>query len=289
MYFSGDGGYDDYGTGMIYWCKIWYGDLGDAAARKLASWCHEPLRMEFCGAERYRLAGNTSQKANASFIANNLLTDRAYHMNSKDSNTGGWDASLMRTFCNSRLKEALPTVWQSMLKKVKISASAGNRSEEILISEDYVYLPAVADLFDKNLNAPLSGVLANEGSHISWYTTDIMRVKFRGRIIPDDANYYTDSSDPQTITSYTVKAGDVWRVNGTSNACIFVNKSDIDHFGLKVYGTATSAGGWVLSAYWGLRSPLPNNDLGFQLCSPSGFLYSSGATSARDICPCFSI
>lgn len=289
VYFSGDGGYDDYGTGMIYWCKIWYGDLGDAAARKLASWCHEPLRMEFCGAERYRLAGNTSQKANASFIANNLLTDRAYHMNSKDSNTGGWDASLMRTFCNSRLKEALPTVWQSMLKKVKISASAGNRSEEILISEDYVYLPAVADLFDKNLNAPLSGVLANEGSHISWYTTDIMRVKFRGRIIPDDANYYTDSSDPQTITSYTVKAGDVWRVNGTPNACIFVNKSDIDHFGLKVYGTATSAGGWVLSAYWGLRSPLPNNNLGFQLCSTTGSLYSSGAASARDICPCFSI
>ena len=289
VYFSGDGGYDDYGTGMIYWCKIWYGDLGDAAARKLASWCHEPLRMEFCGAERYRLAGNTSQKANASFIANNLLTDRAYYMNSKNSNTGGWDASLMRTFCNSRLKEALPTVWQSMLKKVKISASAGNQSEEILISEDYVYLPAVADLFDKNLNAPLSGVLANEGSHISWYTTDIMRVKFRGRIIPDDANYYTDSSDPQTITSYTVKAGDVWRINGKPNAYIFVNKSDIDHFGLKVYGTATSAGGWVLSEYWGLRSPLPNSDSGFQLCTPSGSLYSSGATSARDICPCFSI
>ena len=289
VYFSGDGGYDDYGTGMIYWCKIWYGDLGDAAARKLASWCHEPLRMEFCGAERYRLAGNTSQKANASFIANNLLTDRAYYMNSKNSNTGGWDASLMRTFCNSRLKEALPTVWQSMLKKVKISASAGNQSEEILISEDYVYLPAVADLFDKNLNAPLSGVLANEGSHISWYTTDIMRVKFRGRIIPDDANYYTDSSDPQTITSYTVKAGDVWQINGKPNAYIFVNKSDIDHFGLKVYGTATSAGGWVLSEYWGLRSPLPNSDSGFQLCTPSGSLYSSGATSARDICPCFSI
>ena len=289
VYFSGDGGYDDYGTGMIYWCKIWYGDLGDAAARKLASWCHEPLRMEFCGAERYRLAGNTSQKANASFIANNLLTDRAYYMNSKNSNTGGWDASLMRTFCNSRLKEALPTVRQSMLKKVKISASAGNQSEEILISEDYVYLPAVADLFDKNLNAPLSGVLANEGSHISWYTTDIMRVKFRGRIIPDDANYYTDSSDPQTITSYTVKAGDVWQINGKPNAYIFVNKSDIDHFGLKVYGTATSAGGWVLSEYWGLRSPLPNSDSGFQLCTPSGSLYSSGATSARDICPCFSI
>lgn len=289
VYFSGDGGYDDYGTGMIYWCKIWYGDLGDAAARKLASWCHEPLRMEFCGAERYRLAGNTSQKANASFIANNLLADRAYYMNSENSNTGGWDASLMRTFCNSRLKEALPTAWQSMLKKVKISASAGNQSEEILISEDYVYLPAVGDLFDKFLNAPLSGVLANEGSHISWYTTDIMRVKFKGRIIPDDANYYTDSSDPQTITSYTVKAGDVWRVNGTSNACIFVNKSDIDRFGLKVYGTATSAGGWVLSTYWGLRSPLPNNNAGFQLCSTTGSLYSSGASSARDICPCFSI
>lgn len=285
VYFSGDGGYDDYGTGMIHWCKIWYDDLGDAVARKLAAWCHEPLRMEFCGADRYRLAGNTSQKANASFIANNLLADRGHCMNTTNTNAGGWNGSLMRTFCNTRLKEALPTVWQSMLKKVKISASAGNQSTEILVSEDYVYLASTTEM-----NNSTDATLSSEGDYISWYTSDIMRAKFRGRIIPDDAQRYTDSSDPQTITSYTVKEGDIWRPNNSGTNYIFVTKTDIDRFGLTVYGTATSAGGWVSAYYWWLRSPFVGGSTHFWFVTNSGYCgtgYSAGY--AYGVCPCFSI
>ena len=284
VYFSGDGGYDDYGTGMIHWCKIWYDDLGDAVARKLAAWCHEPLRMEFCGANRYRLAGNTSQKANASFIANNLLADRGHCMNTTNVNAGGWNGSLMRTFCNTRLKEALPTVWQSMLKKVKISASAGSQSTEILVSEDYVYLASTTEM-----NNSTDATLSSEGDYISWYTSDIMRAKFRGRIIPDDAQRYTDSSDPQTITSYTVKEGDIWRPNNSGTNYIFVTKTDIDRFGLTVYGTATSAGGWVSAGGWWLRSPYVGNSTNFWIVYPNGYCYGSNASSAFGVCPCFSI
>lgn len=285
VYFSGDGGYDDYGTGMIHWCKIWYGDLGDAVARKLAAWCHEPLRMEFCGANRYRLAGNTSQKANASFIANNLLADRGHCMNTTNVNAGGWNGSLMRTFCNTRLKEALPTVWQSMLKKVKISASAGNQSTEILVSEDYVYLASTTEM-----NNSTDATLSSEGDYISWYTSDIMRAKFRGRIIPDDAQRYTDSSDPQTITSYTVKEGDIWRPNNSGTNYIFVTKTDIDRFGLTVYGTATSAGGWVSAYPWWLRSPYVGSSTYFWIVHYYGSCGSySSAGNASGVCPCFSI
>lgn len=285
VYFSGDGGFDDYGTGMIHWCKIWYDDLGDAVARKLAAWCHEPLRMEFCGADRYRLAGNTSQKANASFIANNLLADRGHCMNTANVNAGGWNGSLMRTFCNTRLKEALPTVWQSMLKKVKISASAGNQSTEILVSEDYVYLASATEM-----NNSTDATLSSEGDYISWYTSDIMRAKFRGRIIPDDAHRYTDSSDPQTITSYTVKEGDVWRPNNSGTNYIFVTKTDIDRFGLTVYGTATSAGGWVFAHNWWLRSPSVGNSTSFWAVGGNGaFGNTSTASVAYGVCPCFSI
>ena len=285
VYFSGDGGYDDYGTGMIYWCKIWLDDLGDTNARKLAAWYHETLRMEFCGTGRYRLAGNTSQRANASFIANNLLADRGKGMNSTNTNVGGWDGAAMRAFCNNRLKAALPTVWQSMLKKVKISASAGNKSTEILVSEDYVYLPSTVEMNNSN-----DATLSAEGEYIDWFTSDIMRGKFRGRIIPDDAVRYTDGSDPQTITSYNVKVGDVWRKNNGGDCYIFVSKEEIDRFGLTVQGTATTLGGWVAASWWWLRSPGVGNTTSFWIVYSGGNLYNGGnASNANGVCPCFSI
>ena len=284
VYFSGDGGYDDYGTGMIYWCKIWLDDLGDTNARKLAAWYRETLRMEFCGTGRYRLAGNTSQRANASFIANNLLADRGRSMNSTNTNVGGWDGAAMRTFCNNRLKAALPTVWQSMLKKVKISASAGNKSTEILVSEDYVYLPSTVEMNNSN-----DATLSAEGEYIDWFTSDIMRGKFRGRIIPDDAVRYTDGSDPQTITSYNVKVGDVWRKNNSGDCYIFVSKEEIDRFGLTVQGTATTLGGWVIAGWWWLRSPNVGNTALFWNVGGYGYVNYSGASYAGGVCPCFSI
>ena len=284
VYFSGDGGYDDYGTGMIYWCKIWLDDLGDTSARKLAAWYHETLRMEFCGTGRYRLAGNTSQRANASFIANNLLADRGKGMNSTNTNVGGWDGAAMRAFCNNRLKAALPTVWQSMLKKVKISASAGNKSTEILVSEDYVYLPSTVEMNNSN-----DATLSAEGEYIDWFTSDIMRGKFRGRIIPDDAVRYTDGSDPQTITSYNVKVGDVWRKNNGGDCYIFVSKEEIDRFGLTVQGTATTLGGWVAASWWWLRSPNVYTTTSFWLVGSSGGLSNYYASNAYGVCPCFSI
>lgn len=125
----------------INWCKIWYQDLGADVASRLAAWTHETWRAEYCDSGRYRLAGATSQKCSASFILNNEL-HHGHRMNATDTNVGGWDACLMRTFLNTRVYNALPLTWQSMLKTVKISASAGDKSTEIITSEDKIYLAA---------------------------------------------------------------------------------------------------------------------------------------------------
>lgn len=285
--FIGDGGHDYYGTGMVNWCKIWLDDLGDNNARKLASWYREKMRMEYCGAGRYRLAGNTSQRSNASFIANNLLEGRGYRMNTTNTNAGGWDSSLMRTFCNGRLKAALPTVWDSMLKKVKISASAGSQSSEILVSEDYVYLASIKELD----NSQTSTVYVSEGDFINWFVSNIKRAKFRGMIIPDDAEYYQDASDPQTISTYTVKPGDIWQPSGGSNTnYIFVSKQEIDRFGLTTKGTPTAAGDWVSAYYWWLRSPYVSYSTTFWYVYGNGNTsYGNYAANSYGVCPCFSI
>lgn len=281
----GDGGYDDYGTGIINWCKIWYDDIGDTNARKLASWYHEPLRMEFCGAGRYRLAGNTAQRSNASFIANNLLAHRGYRMNTTNSNVGGWDATIMRAFCNTRLYEALPTVWQSMLKKVKISASAGNNTTEILTSEDYIYLPCYTEMSNTQ-----SGIYPSEGDYITWFTSNPSRAKFRGRIIPDGASYYSSSSDPSTVSTNDVKEGDIWINTGNQSiAYMYVKQDEIDKFNITPSYTASIGGGWVSAHTWWLRSPFVGYTTNFLNVSTYGGCGSSGASSSYGVCPCFSI
>ena len=280
-----DGGHDYYGKGMIHWCKIWYDDLGDANARELASMYHDTLRMEYCGAGRYRLAGNTSQKSNASFIANNLFGNRNHQMNATADNTGGWDSSLMRTFCNTRVFDALPTAWQSMIKSVKVSASAGNKSTEVLISEDKIYLESIVALTNST-----SSIYPTEGTFIPWFTTNIYRVKFR-YIIPDGASYYTNESEPSTVSTNNVKVGDVWRNPSNDNICyICVSQQDIDRYAPTVYMNCSSGiGGWVSADYWWLRSPYVDYSTTFWFVNYYGFGNTPTASYASGVCPCFSI
>ncbi len=283
--FIADGGYDDYGSGYIYWAKIWYDDLGDTNARALASWSHEVMRVEFCGSERYRLAGGTSQRSNASFISNTLLVDRLRQMNPTNTNVGGWDGCAMRTFINDRLPLALPTVWRSMLKKVKISATEGNQSQTILVSEDYFYLPCYAEMGGSG--TPYT----SEGDAISWFTSDIRRAKYRGLIVPPDATYYTDANDPTTISTYTVYSGDVWRKSNSGRCWVYATAEDIRRYGLSTTdGVQCTDGAWWISAYgWWERSPYVGYTASFWYVNNNGTNYNYYANNSFGVCPCFSI
>lgn len=284
--FIADGGYDDYGSGYIYWAKIWYDDLGDTNARALASWSHEVMRVEFCGSERYRLAGGTSQRSNASFISNTLLVDRLRQMNPTNTNVGGWDGCAMRTFINDRLPLALPTVWRSMLKKVKISATEGNQSHTVLVSEDYFYLPCYTEMGGSG--TPYT----SEGDAISWFTSDIRRAKYRGLIVPPDATYYTDANDPTTISTYTVYSGDVWRKSNNGRCWVYATAEDIRKYGLSTTdGVQCTNGAWWISAYnWWERSPNVGTTTTFWYVTNNGYSYNgSAASNLYGVCPCFSI
>ena len=284
--FIADGGHDDYGKGYLHWCKVWYEDLGDTNARQLAAWCHEPLRMEYYGTERYRLSGGTSQKTNASFICNHLLGDRKMNMNTSNTNVGGWEECRMRTFLNSRIKAALPTVWQSMLKQTKINASAGNKLTEIVISDDYIFLPSTTEM-SNNTSEPY----ASEGSYIPWYTSDILRLKFMGIKIPDNASYYTNAagSEPSADTSNNVKAGDVWKIGGNNIGYIYVTQDYLDKRGVTPKYTAAIGGGWIEAPSWWLRSPNVASGTTFWYVYTNGNMYNNDASYSFGVCPCFNI
>lgn len=241
------------------------------------------MRVEYYGTSRYRLSGGGSQSSNASFISNALLTDRFRQMNSSGTNVGGWDACQMRSFLNLRMPEAFPTVWKSMLKQVKISASEGNKSSTILNSNDYFYLPCLREMGGSS-ESPYN----SEGSHISWFTSDIRRAKFRGMVIPDDVTYYTDASDPSLVSSNNITSGDVWKQNG-GTVYIYATDEEVAYYGLSKSQAASIGGYWVSAYYWWGRSPNVGNTTYFWYVSPNGSNGTTGANNSYGVCPCFSI
>ena len=283
--FVSDGGFDDYGRGYIYWAKIWFDDLGETNAKLLAAWTHDQLPYEYCGTERYRITGG-SQRTNASFIQNCEFGDRLRQMNSSNTNVGGWDDCQMRkNFFLNRFPNAYPQVWRSMIKKVKISATAGNKSTSITVSDDYSYLAAYAEMFSTSDTAYVA-----EGSKISWFTTDIRRAKFRGIPIPEDVTYYTDSSDPSTVSGRTISVGDVWK-KGTGTVYIYADTETIRYYGLSTSdAVSASIGGYWIAAYnfW-LRSPYVTSTAYFWFVNTSGSASNNGANNSYAVVPCFSI
>lgn len=280
--FVGDGEHDYYGTGWIHWCKVWYDDLGVTNCKKLASWTHETLRMEFAGSNRYRLSGSTSQRANASFFANNALP-LLRRINPDATNAGGWDKSEMRSFLNTRVYEALPYNWQAAIKQVKISASAGNQSSEIVISNDYIYLAA-----NREVGGWTSTPYINEGDAISYYTTNASRIKFCGLIVDENAQFITESSDPTQLTSYTVKEGDIWiNTNNSSIGYYYISADTVakhSRIGYRDISStdnilASNGGVWVRAYYWWERSPYASNSTYFVIVSYYGNPYSNSYAS----------
>lgn len=172
-------------NGTVHWVKVWNEDLGDVDARNLAAWTHETVRFQYCGSGRYQVNPNTGRMTGASFICENLLS-YGYHINSSQSNVGGWEASAMRDFCNSRVYNAFPTIWKSVMKQPYVPANIGNNSSTVVTSQDYIYLPSYVEL-----TAIATDPYDHEGYAISWMINPADRIKRQNGVA---SKYWTRSS-----------------------------------------------------------------------------------------------
>ena len=200
-------------------------------------------------------------------------------MNSADTNSGGWEKSHMRQFIGNRMITAIPTVWESMIAKVKINSTIGNQSTDIYTSEDFLYIPCINELSGDNY-----AIYSDEGGHIEWFVSDVMRAKFKGIIVPEDASYYTGSSEPSLLTSNDVKIGDVWY---KSPSYIYVSQDYLDKYNISADISANIGGGWVLAGRWWTRSPNINNTAWWNVGAAGGL--NSNINYVYPLCLCFSI
>ena len=186
---------------------------------------------------------------------------------------------------SSRLYAALPEEWKSIITKVKILASAGNRSTEIITSEDYIYLAS-----EREAGGSTSTPYVNEGEAISYMTSGESRIRFAGLIIPADAQVIRESTDPTTLTTYTVRSGDIWIHTGNSSyGYIYVPSADAakhTHLGGRKASAsenipAGDGGLWVRANNWCTSAA--------RIVSTTGGLNNYNANGANALVPGFSI
>ena len=164
--------YENKAVGNIYWSKIWYADLGDAACRKLASWTRESLTLEACGFRRYYLSEDGSKRCSFSLLASHLLSKTGKY-NDTDTSVGGWAASDLNKYLNSRLYQAIPDNIRGLIKKVDIKSSIGNDSTDISTSQCYVAIPSIYELVSSMNSNPYT----SEGTWISFLTDNPSRIR----------------------------------------------------------------------------------------------------------------
>ena len=106
------------------------------------------------------------------------LAEKGY-INSTDTNTGSWDGSARRAWCNSTYKNAIPSTLQPIFKQFKtITAKtySGSTNQE---SVDYFALPAEKEIFDARNYS--NNTVFNFFFQFDYYKTASNRVKKLGK------------------------------------------------------------------------------------------------------------
>jgi hypothetical protein len=105
----------------------------------LAAWVHEPVKMEVCSFKKYYLTDDPTQRCTFSMLAANLI-GRSVKWGA--NNTGGWNEAYLNAYLNSRVYAALPIQIRSIIKKVSVISTAGNKSKELIPANCYIAIPA---------------------------------------------------------------------------------------------------------------------------------------------------
>ena len=99
------------------------------------------------------------------------------HMNSSNTNSGGWNGCARRKWCNNVFFPALPAWLQEATGTTAVKTANGSSSSTV-ISSDRCFLPAEFEIFGTNIYANSS---AESGlTHIEYYKTASNRIKKQG-------------------------------------------------------------------------------------------------------------
>ena len=84
---------------------------------------------------------------NCAFLLKDLL-EETHQMNPTQTNSGGWKATPMRTWLNTRVLNALPIMWQQIIQTVYVNSNTGYQATTIVDppAEDKIWIPCCMTL-----------------------------------------------------------------------------------------------------------------------------------------------
>lgn len=107
----------------------------------------------------------------------NGTTIEAGYMNSSNTNSGGWDSSKRRTWCNDTYRNALPEALKALFKQFNnVTASGSSTAKKT--SADYFALPSEVEVFGDVTYANATAEADNV--QFDYYKTSANRVKKKG-------------------------------------------------------------------------------------------------------------
>ena len=247
----------NFATGFLYRCKLWKEDLGETECMKMAAWPREESYLEIVGTGG---ATKTNGGTTSIDLIHAGLLNGYHRMNPTNSNEGGWPASEMRQWLQSRYLSGLPAALSRMLVSVHISSvDYGAGTAGILETEDKVYLPSV-----REMNGNSSEPFVYCGEQIPWFTSDRTRIKFAGYTLSENPTYTVSSTAPKNP-----KKGDVWICSADSNV-----------------GYLWNGHAWVRARWYWLRDASVSNSTNFNYVDSTGWAgNSSYATGNSGVLP----
>ena len=275
---SDAGSIGEYAIGTLHACRIWYGDLGETDCRKIANWPRETYIFEVGGFGNYRLSNDTVKPTSVDFICASLL-ERMKQMNTANTNEGGFSATSLFNWLQSRLYDAFPENWRKVMKQcvVKHNKYDANGKYEIVDCDANVWIPSASEMKSMSTEPWIY-----EGDWVAFFTDDNTRIKFlKGYALPEGHTIYISSTDPTLDTTKEVKEGDLWRRT--------TNYKDIAYIYID--------GKWVNSSNYWLRGASNANRSNFGFVRTSGYPFENSSTAEGmgwssalfGVCPRFSI
>lgn len=185
----------------------------------------EKVTLQIWGFNHDDLADG-SGKAGISLGMKNLLAS-IYAMNSPNTNSGGWEASQMRTITIPEIFATLPNDVKSVIKNVnKLTADGGGSgSHSLVTSSDNLFLFSAKEIYGENKSS-LDGEGAqydfwkSEGSHDPSKYVALIKCQSNGEAAA--ITWWTRSPSSSTDCFVSISAEGIWQANmsGSYGVCL---------------------------------------------------------------------
>lgn len=210
-YINDQGEATDYGTGMIYNCRLYYEDLGLKECSKIISYPMDTHTYEVANFGAQKTSDN-SEATNIDFIAAAPLARFIGMFLSGDDDTGNYDKTFVHEWLHAVQYEGYTEAWKSLIKKCKINYNqyVDGTNGELGTCDAYVWIPSYSEVAKLSTEP-----WVYSGQHIPFFIDNTSRLKTLESIVKDNPAVYASSTDPVLNEENVVEAGDIWDNSGT--------------------------------------------------------------------------